>query len=234
MRSRILSLWLPNLATDRLLRRAGSDLGPGRPAAANAPDLHGGGGGRAPLRPDRPLAICASQGGALRLAAVCPQARQAGLAPGMMLADARALLPALQVHPAEPAADARLLDDLATWCERYTPAVALDRSAMHDSGGALWLDVTGCAHLFGSEAALRADLLARLRRRGLAAEAAIADSPGAAWAAARYAAAERQIVPPDGAGAALAPLPVAALRLDPELGAMLERLGLARIESLYP
>ncbi|HSA82162.1 MAG TPA: DNA polymerase Y family protein, partial [Geminicoccaceae bacterium] len=43
-----------------------------------------------------------------------------------------------------------------------------------------------------------------------------------------------RIVPPDGAGAALAPLPVAALRLDPELGAMLERLGLIRIESLYP
>ena len=175
-----------------------------------------------------------SQGGALRLAAVCPWARRAGLAPGMMLADARALLPTLQVHPAEPAADARLLDDLAAWCERYTPAVAVDRSAAHEAGGALWLDITGCAHLFGGEAALRADLLARLRRRGLTAAAAIADSPGAAWAAARYAAAERQIVPPDGASTALGPLPVAALRLDPELSAMLERLGLARIESLYP
>jgi protein ImuB len=152
----------------------------------------------------------------------------------MMLADARALLPALQVHPAEPAADARLLEDLATWCERYTPAVALDRSAAHEAGGALWLDITGCAHLFGGEAALRADLLARLRRQGLAAEAAIADAPGAAWAAARYGAAERQIVPPDGAGAALGPLPVAALRLEPELSAMLERLGLGRIENLYP
>ena len=72
---------------------------------------------------------CASQHGALRLAAVCARARAAGLAPGMMLADARALLPPLQVHPAEPAADARLLDDLITWCERYTPLVAQDRSA---------------------------------------------------------------------------------------------------------
>ena len=51
---------------------------------------------------------------------------------------------------------------------------------------ALWLDVTGCAHLFGGEAALREDLLARLRRQGLAAAAAIADTPGAAWAVARY------------------------------------------------
>ena len=78
--------------------------------------------------------------------------------------------PTLQVHPAEPAADARLLKDLAAWCERYTPQVALDRSAAHEPGGALWLDVTGCAHLFGGEAALRADLLARLGRQGLAAD----------------------------------------------------------------
>jgi protein ImuB len=241
MRSRILSLWLPNLATDRLLRRAANALrgreSPGqlRPWAANAASSAGSaGGGRAPLRPDRPLATFASDNGALRLAAVCPRARQAGLAPGTMLADARALLPELQVHPAEPAADARLLEDLAAWCERYTPQIALDRSAAHEAGGALWLDVTGCAHLFGGEAALRADLLARLGRQGLAAEAAIADGPGAAWAAARYAAPERQIVPPGGASAALAPLPVAALRLAPELSAMLERLGLARIEHLYP
>jgi protein ImuB len=241
MRSRILSLWLPNLATDRLLRRAARALrdkeppGELEPGAAHAPDAAGAArGGRAPLRPDRPLATFAGQNGALRLAAVCPRARAAGLAPGMMLADARALLPELQVHPAEPAADARLLEDLAAWCERYTPQVAIDRSAPHDPGGALWLDVTGCAHLFGGEAGLRTDLLARLGRQGLAAAAAIADCPGAAWAAARHAAAERQIVPPCGARAALAPLPVAALRLEPELSAMLERLGLARIEELYP
>jgi protein ImuB len=151
-----------------------------------------------------------------------------------MLADARAMLPALQVEPAAPAADLRLLEELAAWCERYTPHVALDRSHAPAAGGALWLDITGCAHLFGGEAELRADLCARLRRQGLTAAAAIADCPGAAWALARFGAPERAIVLPDGAGVALARLPVAALRLDPELVAMLERLGLARIESLYP
>ncbi len=175
-----------------------------------------------------------SEKGALRLAAVCAQAREAGLGPGLMLADARALVPELQVQPAAPAADARLLEDLAAWCERYTPLVALDRSHEADPGGALWLDISGCAHLFGGEAELRADLLARLRRQGLAAAAAIADTPGAAWACARFAAAGREIVPPGEARAALGPLPVAALRLEPELGAMLERLGLARIEQLHP
>ena len=223
MRSRILSLWLPNLPTDRLLRHA-----------RRAPGGHDGGrdGAGPALDPQRPLATCVSQQGALRLEAVCARARTAGLTPGMMLADARAMVPALQVHAADPEADARLLADLAAWCERYTPSVAIDRSHEHTAGGALWLDVTGCAHLFGGEAELRADLLTRLRRQGLAAEVAIADAPGAAWAIARYG--DAPIVPPGGARVALAPLPVAALRLEPDAVHMLERLGLERIESLYP
>ena len=216
MRSRILSLWLPDLATDRLLRSARRAAG-GRDAAWD---------------PERPLATFVNHQGALRLEALCARARAAGLAPGMMLADARAMVPALQVHAAEPAADVRLLEDLAAWCERYTPYVALDRSHEHAAGGGLWLDVTGCAHLFGGEAALREDLLARLCRQGLAAAVAIADTPGAAWAVARYG--ETPIVPPGGVRVALACLPVAALRLDPDTVQMLERLGLERIESLYP
>ena len=219
MRSRVLSLWLPNLATDRLLRHARR--------AADGRDHP-----KADLDPERPLATFAGHKGALRLDAVCARAKEAGLAPGMMLADARAMVPALQVQAAEPAVDARLLEDLVAWCERYTPSVALDRSHAHAAGGALWLDVTGCAHLFGGEAALRADLLARLRRQGLAAAAAIADAPGAAWAVARYG--DAPIVPPGGARVALAPLPVAALRLEPDAVQMLERLGLERIERLYP
>ena len=220
MRARILSLWLPTLPTDRLLRRA----------------RHGNGRepGDGGLAPERPLATFVSQNGALRLEAVCARARKAGLAPGLMLADARAMVPELQVQAAEPAADARLLEDLAAWCERYTPLVALDRSHAHDLGGALWLDITGCAHLFGGEPELGADLLARLRRQGLAAAAGIADTPGAAWASARHAAPGRELVPPGETRAALGPLPVAGLRLEPELVAMLERLGLARIEQLHP
>ena len=225
MRSRILSLWLPDLPTDRLLRQARRATdGRDRPASN--------------LDPARPLATFAGHKGALRLDAVCARAREAGLVPGMMLADARAMVPTLQVQAAAPEADGRLLTDLTAWCERYTPSVAIDRSHEHAAGGALWLDVTGCAHLFGDEAALRADLLARLRRQGLAAAAAIADAPGAAWAVAHYGddapAPMPPIVPPGGARVALAPLPVAALRLDPDTVRMLQRLGLERVESLYP
>ncbi len=210
MRSRVLSLWLPSLATDRIRSQSAQD----RPEAG-------------------PVATFAAERGALRLAAVCPLAARAGLRAGMMLADARAMLPGLAVHPAAPAADAALLERLAVWCERYTPYVAIDRSHEHP-GGALWLDITGCAHLFGGEAALRQDLLERLVRRGLQARAAIADSPGAAWALARFGADDAAVVQPGGSQAALGPLPVTALRLASEPTLMLERLGLARIESLYP
>jgi protein ImuB len=221
MRSRILSLWLPNLATDRLLRQA----------QRNADGTEGAG---AALDPKRSLATFVNQKSALRLEAVCARAADAGLTPGMMLADARAMVPTLQVRAADPAADARLLEDLAAWCERYTPYVAIDRSHPGAGDGALWLDITGCAHLFGGEAALRADLLARLRRQGLTVAAAIADAPGTAWALARHGDDGAQIVPAGGVRVALAPLPVAALRLDPDAIRMLERLGLERIERLYP
>ncbi len=207
----MLSLWLPTLATDRI-RRA-------RPE---------------PVRVEGPLATFTRQEGQLQLAALCPIARQIGLQPGMPLADARALAPQLAIQPEEPAADAALLAKLAVWCECYTPWVALDRSHGEAAGGALWLDITGCAHLFGGEAALRADLLAGLRRQGLAARAAIADCPGAAWAAARFAPAERQLVPTGEGRSLLGRLPVAALRLPAVQAAMLTRLGLSQIEALYP
>ena len=49
------------------------------------------------------------------------------------------------------------------------------------------LDITGCAHLFGGEAALGRDLLRRLAAQGFHARAAIADTVGCASAVARYA-----------------------------------------------
>ncbi|HEX6141898.1 MAG TPA: DNA polymerase Y family protein [Geminicoccaceae bacterium] len=209
MRSRILSLWLPHLSTDRLARDR-------------------------PERAGRPLATYVSRDGACRLEAVSAAAEAAGLGPGTSLADAHALLPELEAVPADPDADRELLERLLVWGERYTPHLALDRSCPEDAGGSLWLDVTGCAHLFGGEDALLDDLCARLGRRGLAARGAIADAPGTAWALARHGGVGRSIVPPGGARVALAPLPVAALRLPSDMVRMLDRLGLARVDSLYP
>ena len=72
---------------------------------------------------------------------------------------------------------------LADWCDRYTPLVALD------GADGLFLDITGCAHLFGGEEALLDDHAGPLLPAGLSmARAGLASTPGAAWAAARFSA----------------------------------------------
>src|SRR5690606_16380553 len=114
------------------------------------------------------------------LDALCEKAEGLGLRRGMGLADARAMHPRIEVIEADPAADARLLAGLADWCDRYTPLVALD------GRDGLFLDITGCAHLFGGEHALAADLLDRLLRHGFDARAGLAATPGAARAVARH------------------------------------------------
>src|SRR5690554_6696233 len=80
------------------------------------------------VRPDqaRPLALIATAQGGLRVAAVDALAAAEGIAPGLPIADARALLPSLQVRDSDPRADAGALDRLARWCTRYTPIVAKD------------------------------------------------------------------------------------------------------------
>jgi len=107
---------------------------------------------------------------------------------------------------------------------RYSPLVAADRP------NGVWLEVAGSAHLFGGEEALLQDLTRRLRRAGVNARAAIADTPGAAWAVARHA--SERIIVPGGMAAAIAELPVAALRLPTETVDALRRLGVERIGQL--
>lgn len=159
----------------------------------------------------------------MRLAALDEVAVSLGLSTAMPLADARAMIPTLVVIDEDPVADAGLLDAVADWAERYTPLVA------HDDGG-LFLDITGCANLFGGEAALAADLAARLLAQGFLARIAIADTPGAAWASSRYG--DTVVVPGSETAAMLTPLPLAALRLDVEIVAAMERVGLKRIGQI--
>lgn len=205
---RVLSLWLPYWPSER------PDLARPRPAPF------------APPEPARPVALTFAQAGGQRLYAVNPAAVAAGLRPGLTLADARALLPELATRPAAPAADARALAALADWCQRYSPWRATDGS------DGLLLGTTGAAHLFGGEAGLLADLAARLARLGLTARLALADGALAAQALARHGAGSSTLVAPGGNPDALAPLPVAALGLEPAAARELARLGLRRIADL--
>ena len=142
----------------------------------------------------------------------------------MGVADARAMHPGIEIVEADPAADRRLLESLADWCDRYTPLVALD------GPDGLFLDITGCAHLFGGEKALLDDLLARFFHQGFDVRAGLASTPGAAWATARFRSPE--IVEPGGEERVLEPLPLAALRLEPATVSGLESVGLRNAGSV--
>jgi protein ImuB len=203
---RVVSVWLPRLPVERL-RRVG----------VAPPD-------------EVPFALVAA-GPRRELSAVGAAAARAGLRPGLVVADAQAMLPGLMRAPADPVADAAERDRLAGWCDSFTPWAAPDPTP---PGGGLWLDVSGCAALFDGEAALRTALVAGLAAEGYTARAALADTPGAAWAWARFGDPAAPCLPPGGQRAALAPLPLAALRLDPDLVAALARLGLRRIGDLAP
>jgi protein ImuB len=196
---RYLSLWLKRLPTDRLARRS------------SAPD-------------DAPLVVVAPVKSALRISAMNDAAARLGLFTGMALADARAMYPALAAADADPEADAKLLEAVADWCDRYTPLAGLD------APDGILLDISGCAHLFGGEAALCRDLVERLARQGLRACAAVADTVGCAWAIARYGRAP--VVPKGAAREILSPLPLAALRIDAETVAALAQAGLKRIADV--
>lgn len=241
---RVLSLWFPRLAAERLLRRDRSAL-PG------------------------PLAVVAESGNLHTLASLSAAAEAAGLSPGQPLRDALAMCPALVTRPADPVAEAAFLAGLRRWAGKFSPWVAEEPPA------GLLIDLTGCAHLFGGEAALMAEAAQDCADLGLSVRMGIADTPGTAWALARFAgrgpgvqrsgdaieqearatrarAAKRRhwerggappslaeptapqgrIAPPGQTRAALAPLPIAALRLPPDTVAGLAKLGLRRVEDI--
>ncbi len=171
-----------------------------------------------------PLVVYGRRVNAELIVAVDEAAERLGLHSGIALAQARAMYPALQAIKEDAGADAAFLEKIADGCLRYTPLVAVD------TPDGLLLDITGCAHLYGGEEALVADLAARLERAGFAYTIAIAGSIGAAHAAAhfgepaRYAGGEERTL--------LAPLPLAALRLPPETVSALARVGLKRIGDM--
>lgn len=193
-----MALWFLRLPTDRLTR-------------ATPPD-------------PRPLVIYDKIKNALSLSALNRQASAAGLNIGMSLADARAMRPDLVAREANAGADAKLLDEIAAWCERFTPVVVIDPPH------GLFLDVSGCAHLFGGAAALIDHVERSIKAMGLTVRAALAPTPGAAWGLSRIG--KTRLVNENELEAALSALPIPALRLIPEASALLRRLGLKTIGQI--
>ncbi|MGF7156227.1 Y-family DNA polymerase [Novosphingobium gossypii] len=176
-----------------------------------------------------PLALIGKVGRRDEIVSACPAARALGIHPGMAATHARALVSDLDFRAAEPDTDAALLDRLALFgIRRWSPIVAV---APPDG---IWLDLTGAAHLHGGEARFCQRLHAFCRRAGFTARIAIADTPGAAHALARFGARDIAITPAGGVTKALSPLPVAALRLDSGALVAARKFGFETIADLLP
>jgi protein ImuB len=170
---------------------------------------------------DPPCIVVAKQNNALQISALDDAAAHLGLEIGLPLANARAICPHLQVFDADDVADARALNIIADWCDRFTPLVALD------SPHGLFLDITGCAHLFGGEAALMQIICEALTRQGFAVSAGIAGTSICARTMTRYS--SGQIIRDGEEADAVWPLPVFALGAEDAITRGLRRAGLKTI-----
>ncbi len=127
---------------------------------------------------------------------------------------------------ARPDDDAAALERLAAWCLRLSPMTAADPP------DGVWMDVTGCAHLHGGERSMLDLLLEHLGNQGFAGRAAAADTPGAAHAVARHGGEQVLVVPSGTHVDAMALLPVASLRIGPDIADGLRRLGFDLVGQL--
>ncbi|WP_133675087.1 Y-family DNA polymerase [Aquamicrobium defluvii] len=202
---RVVSLFLPRWPTDRLRRKLG-DASPSSEA---------------------PLVLAGRLGRRRSVTALDANAQSLGVSIGMAVAKAQALVPGLVVLDADPAADREGLDKLSLWAlQRISPVVAADPP------DGLMIDTTGADHLHGGEAAMLETMVEKFAQSGVDARAAVADTWGAAHAAARYMRLRTVIVPAGESKAVLLPLPLAALRLEVETVAALHTLGFETIRDL--
>lgn len=199
MKKRFAFIWFPHLTTDWMAIR--------RPEWCNVP-----------------FAFAAPVRGRMIVCAANAMAERQGVQRGMVLADAKAFLPTLEVIDERPKLSEKLLKAIGLWCIRYTPVVAMD----YPDG--LILNISGCAHLWGGEREYLKDIVGRLKGRGYDTRMAIADTIGAAWAVARYSTVTT-IIENDRQLDALLPLPPAALRLETDTVERLGKLGLKTIGS---
>ncbi len=246
---RILSLWFPRLAAERV-QRLRRDVVPG------------------------PLVVVGDVGGAQVLTSVSAEAEAVGLREGQGLRDATAIYPNLLTAPADPVSEARFLAVMRRWAGRFSPWVAEEAPAglMIDLSGTAHLfggEAAVLAQVFQDCAdiglTVRAGIadtpgaawgLARYAQGRMTALGAVGRSGDAIEQEARATrsrAAKRRgwergggppqpavvtgaegavISPPGRAREALVDLPLAALRLEADAVDRLMRLGLRRVGDI--
>ena len=236
---RIVCAWFPHwpLETWHRVRRReraarSSPFAPSGPACEASPEPKDGSGAQtdAQTGAEAPFALLVGTPRGDLVHDVDARAAALGIAPGQRATDTMAAHRDLAWAYGDPEHEARALERLAAWSRRWSPLTRTDGTH------GIALDATGCAHLFGGETGLLADIDRRLSALGLTVRLAIAPNHGAAHALARHGSPGPQEAFSQADGqtlrACLAPLPVAALRLAPEPVALLHRLGLKTVGQL--
>jgi protein ImuB len=220
--NRIVSVCLPWWSAQRVLRALNRQQGPIQPWDRR--------------RIKAPVLLVTRTHGVDRVTHHCPLGSRVGIQPGITLAHAQSLLGPVPVvvRPYSPTQELAALDRLARAASRFSPTITPDGT------DGLLLDITGCARIFKGEHRLLNQLAQWLSKHGFTVRLGVAPSPSAAWALARYGRRTRR-----GAALhcwpsadlttlddALAPLPVAALRLTPESILKLHTVGVKRVDEL--
>lgn len=196
---RYVSIWFRHLMTDRYVRRY-------------------------PEMKNKPFVLAVPKRGRMVVTASSPEAESLGIGVGMVVADARAAYPALQVIEDPEISPERLLLAFGEWAIRFTPVVAVD---LPDG---LLLDATGCTHLWKGEKLYLQDIATRIKALGYDVRVAVAGTPGAAWAVTHFGT-QTPVIPRGSDKEAIQNLPPAALRLLPETVEKLHKLGLNQVRK---
>jgi protein ImuB len=198
MAQRFISIWFRSLRTDWFCRRQ-------------------------PALKEVAFVLAVPDHGRKVITAVNTLGEKQGIHPGMVVADAKALYPSLQVLDDQPELPAKVLQALAEWCIRFTPVVAVD---LPDG---LILDASGCAHLWGGEEKYLHAIKERLTAFSYQVQLTIADTIGAAWGFARYG--KDSFIQSGSHATTLLDLPAQALRLERATVEQLFHLGLHHIRD---
>lgn len=181
---------------------------------------------RRPELQDVPFVFVAADHGRIKITAISPLAASYGIETGMRAADAKAICPDLEVLDDKPGRAGKLLKGLGEWCVRYSPAIMIDNFFMDG----LFMDVSGCPHLWGGEREYLKDIISKLKGKGYTVRLAMADTLGAAWAISRFGSLT-PLIPAGEHTEALLSLPPEALRLSEITLSKLSKLGFYQVRS---
>lgn len=171
---------------------------------------------------DAAFAIVEEQHGIYRIVQTDPLAAADGVMVGQSSNAALALLPTLTLTERSPVREQQVLEQLATWLERFSSFVSIAGKNL------LLLEIAGSLRLFGGLPQLRQAIAKGLESQGFAAALAIAPTPlGAIWLA--RAGRRRCIRAEENLSPALRALPLACLHWPQGQCEALAGMGIATV-----